>query len=104
MIVKNISDEQKQNDLMENIGMNGIKRDIKELVYDEFGDELKELENENLKLKQDIEKEKEEMKREKEDMKREKEDMKNKLHELKEMSDWNTPKAKEIINTLMLSL
>ncbi len=104
MIVKNISDEQKQIDLMEKIGMNGIKRDIKELVYDEFGDELKELENENLKLKQDIKKEKEDMKREKEDMKREKEDMKNKLHELKEISDWNTPKAKEIINSLMVSL
>ncbi len=89
MIKRNIDDETKQNKLLEMIGMNQIKNDIRAVFKDEF----MEIEEENLKLRQ-----------EKEELKQERNNMKNKLQELKNMDDLNTPQAKELINSLILLL
>lgn len=100
MIIKNIESETKQARLMEMIGMEQIKNDIRKLVRDEYQDELMEIEEENLKLRQETEI----MKKEKEELKQERDNMKNKLQELNNMDDLNTPQAKELINSLILLL
>ncbi|MBE6495198.1 MAG: hypothetical protein E7Z78_02025 [Methanobrevibacter thaueri] len=82
MIKRNVEDETKQNKLMEMIGMNQIKNDIRAVFKDEF----MEIEEENLKLKL------------------ERDNLKNKLQELNSMDDLNTPQAKELINSLILLL
>lgn len=91
MISKNIEDEHKINELMEEIGMKQVEDEIKILARDEFGDELKAVEEKNLKLQ-----------RENSAVKKENDAYKNGLEELNEMNDLNSPKAKKIINKLLL--
>lgn len=91
MIVKRIEYIDIQNKLLKVIGMEAFKNDIQKLVYDEFGDEL-DLKDQEIKEKNDMIKEKNDTIKE----------YKSKLKQLKNIEDLNSPKAKKIIESLML--
>lgn len=84
MIQKHIENEEKQNELMEEINMKPTEDEIRIIAREEFADELFEMEQE----KQKVEKQNYELKKG--------------IEELKQMSDLNNKKAKQIINTLSL--
>lgn len=88
MVLKNIDSETKHIKLLERIGMRQINNDIKILVQDEFGDELREVEEENFKLKQK--------------MNQQKQEMKSTIEKLNKMEDLNTPQARELLNTILM--
>lgn len=54
MISKNIEDEIKINELMEEIGIKQVEDEIKILARDEFGDELRAVEEKTLNYKEKI--------------------------------------------------
>ncbi|WP_458453060.1 hypothetical protein [Methanobrevibacter sp.] len=84
MILKNIKNTNKINELMEDIGMRQVEEEIKILARDEYGEELKAIEEENQQLKQENTK------------------YKNKIEELRKIGNLESAKAKEIINSLLL--
>jgi len=68
--------------------MKRIKNDLRILVRDEFGDELREVEEENFKLKKELNQQKQEMK--------------STIEKLNKMEDLNTPQARELLNTILM--
>ena len=68
--------------------MKRIKNDLRILVRDEFGDELREVEEENFKLKKELNQQKQEMK--------------STIEKLNKMEDLNTPQARELLNIILM--
>ncbi len=68
---------------MEDIRMRQVEEEIKILARDEYGEELKAIEEENQQLKQENTK------------------YKNKIEELRKIENLDSAKAKEIINSLL---
>jgi hypothetical protein len=119
MILKHIIHEKTQNKLLEGIGMRHIEKEIDKLVYDEYGDKLdakdEEIKEKNKQIK---EKDKQLKTKDKEIKTKDKEiktknkkinelnqsnnEYKNKVKELNELKDFNSPKAKQIIKSMML--
>lgn len=112
MILKNIEQTNTKNRLLKVIDMKTFENEIQKLVYDEFGDELelkdKEIEQKDNKLEQkdkEIEqKDKEIEQKDNEISKLSKNNnaYKSKIEQLKKIGDLNSPKAQEIIQSLML--
>lgn len=95
MIVKHIKSEVKQNELKEMINMREYENEMQKIIYEEFGDELNQKDAIIEKQENMIEKQKQEY----EDKDKE---YKNKIKELNQMEDLNNPKARHILETLML--
>lgn len=74
--------------------MKRIKNDLRILVRDEFGDELREVEEENLKLKQELAKVKQ--------INQQKQEIKSIIEKLIKIEDLNTPQARKLLNTVLL--
>ena len=91
MILKHITNPNKQNRLLEMIDMRHIENEIGKLVYDEYGDILdakdKEIEEKNKKL---------------ENLNQTNKKYKENIKKLSKIKDLNSPKAKELINSLTL--
>lgn len=68
---------------MEDIRMRQVEEEIKILARDEYGEELKAIEEENQQLKQENTK------------------YKNKIEELRKIENLDSAKAKKIINSLL---
>lgn len=68
---------------MDDIRMRQVEEEIKILARDEYGEELKAIEEENQQLKQENTK------------------YKNKIEELRKIENLDSAKAKEIINSLL---
>lgn len=98
MIKKHIENEEKQNELMEEINMKQTENEIRIIAREEFADELFEMEQE----KQKVEKEKQNIEKEKENVEKQYLELKKGIEELKQMPDLNNKKAKQIINALSL--
>lgn len=94
MVLKNIDCETKQIKLLEKIDMKRIKNDLRILVRDEFGDELREVEEENFKLKQELAKVKQ--------INQQKQEIKSIIDKLIKIEDLNTPQARKLLNTVLL--
>jgi hypothetical protein len=112
MILKRIEDLTTQNKLLKVIGMETFKSDIQKLVYDEFGDEL-DLKDQEIKEKNDVIKSQaKELKSQAKELKSKTKELskitqtnnkyKNKVEQLKQIGDLDSPKAKKIIESLML--
>lgn len=97
MILRNFDDEEKINELMEEIDMKQIGDEIKIIARDEFKEELSKIEKEKL----DLQLENEEIKNENKEIKNENGKFKKGIKELSEMEDL-TPEAKKIINSLTI--
>ena len=82
MILKNIENEIKQDELLEDIGMTQIEEEIKILAREEYGEELSKIEKEKDKLQQEYN------------------EMKKGIEKLSKRDDLN-PEVKKIINSLM---
>ena len=119
MILKNISNFEKQKKLLGKIDMTHFETEIQKIVYDEFGEELEKKDKEINKRDKEInKKDKEINKKDKEINKKDKEintknekidnlentnnEYKTKLQQLKEIKDLNTPEAKKIIESMLL--
>ncbi len=97
MILKRITNTEKQNQLLRRINMRHIEKEIDKLVYDEYGDILdkkdKKIEtqaNEITKLKNTTQ-----------EYKNTNQKYKNQLQQLNELKNL-TPEAKKIINAMLL--
>ena len=118
MIIKNI-EEEKQEELMEDIGMEQIDNKIKKIVEWEYGDKIRKKERENLRLQQKYNKSEEEkqeiqqkynkleeenLKKDEENLKKDKENnrLKEVLAKIKETHDLD-PDTNKIINALLVS-
>ena len=105
MILKHVTDKEKQEKLLERINMKQIKTDLENLVYDEFGEELdakdKEIETKDKEI-ETKDKEIETKDKEIEKLNHSNKEFKNKAKELNELKDFNSPKAKQIIQSMML--
>ena len=112
MILKHITNPNKQNRLLEMIDMRHIENEIDKLVYDEYGDILdakdKEIEEKNKKIKTQTKELKTQNKKiETQNKKLENLNQTNKkykenIKKLSKIKDLNSPKAKELINSLTL--
>jgi len=124
MILKNIKEINKQNKLLEMINMRHIENEIDQLVYDEYGDKLdakdreieeknklietqsKELETQTQKLKtqsKELETQTQKLKTQSKELKtvhKNNKEFKEKISQLSKIKDLNSPKAKQIINSL----
>ena len=96
MILKHISNINKQNRLLEMINMRHIENEIDKLVYDEYGDKLdakdKEIEEKNKKIETQNQK--------LEILNKTNKKYKENIKKLSKIKDLNSPKAKELINSL----
>jgi len=96
MILKRITNTEKQNQLLRRINMRHIEKEIDKLVYDEYGDILdkkdKKIETQANKIKTQAN----EIKTQANEIK----EYKNKLKQLNELN--LTPEAKKIINAMLL--
>ena len=105
MILKNIENVNTKNRLLQVIDMKTCESEIQKLVYDEFGDELeqkdKEIEQKENELEQK-DKEIEQKENEISKLTKTNNTYKNKIDQIKEIGDLNSPKAQEIIQSLML--
>jgi hypothetical protein len=118
MILKNITDETKQIELMEDIGMAQVEDEIRIIAREEYKEEYNKIEKEKLSLQKEnnkiekeklslqkennkIEKEKLSLQKENNKIKEEHNKMKKGIKKLSEMDDL-TPEAKNIINSLMI--
>jgi predicted ribosome quality control (RQC) complex YloA/Tae2 family protein len=105
MILKNIENVNTKNRLLQVIDMKTFESEIQKLVYDEFGDELeqkdKEIEQKENELEQK-DKEIEQKENEISKLTKTNNTYKNKIDQIKEIGDLNSPKAQEIIQSLML--
>ena len=105
MILKHVPDLEKQNRLLRRINMRHIEREIDKLLYDEYGEELckkdKEIEakNKEIKSKDNEIKSKD---NEIDKLNKSNAEYKTKIGQLNQMDDLNTPKAKKILQQLML--
>lgn len=84
MILKHFDDDEKINELMEDINMKQINDEIRIIAREEYKDELEKIEKENIELKNKTK------------------EMENKIKELSEMKDLNSQKAKKILNSLIV--
>lgn len=91
MVLKHIKNKNRQIKLLERINMKQLKTDIEKLVQDEFGDEL-EAKDKEIEAKDKIINEQNKYKKE----------TKSKLKELNELKDLNTPKAKQLIHSMLM--
>ena len=99
MVIKHISNEEKQSELFEAMNMKEIENEIKILARDEYGKELKAVERKNLKLQQETNKAKQENNKVKQEITEYKKCIK-KLNAIPNLQ----PEAKKIINALMATL
>lgn len=105
MIQKRIENTNTQNRLFRVIDMKTFENEIQRLVYDEFGDELEEKDREIETQKEKLKTKDKEIKtknKEIETLTKSNKAYKKKIEELKEIGDTNSPKAQEIIKSLML--
>ena len=126
MILKHFENEEKINELMEEINMKQISDEIKIIARDEFKEEFEKIEKEkqelqlenievkkentemkkeNTKVKKEntkVKKENTKVKKENTEMKKENGKLKDGLKQLNEIKDL-TPEAKKIINSLMVN-
>ena len=119
MILKHIDDDEKENELMEEIGMKQIENEIRIIAREEFKEELQQVEKEKMELELEyskvkkekgelkkendkVKKEKGELKKENDKVKKEKGELKKGINRLKEINDLNSKEARKIINTLSL--
>lgn len=91
MILKHISDIEKQNKLLRRINMRHIEKEIDKLVYDEYGEELDKKDKEIEEKNKEIDK-----------LNKSNAEYKTKIEQLNQLEDLNTPKAKKILQQLML--
>ena len=96
ILIKHDDRISKQNKLMEEIGMEKIENEIKILARDEYGEELRKIERENLQLQQENTK----VKQENQEYKQENKQYKQGIEKLNEIPNLN-PEAKKIINSLI---
>ena len=102
MIIKHVDNISKQNRLMEEIGMEQIENEIKILARDEYGEELRKIERQNIQLQQEntkVKQENQEYKQENQQYKKENQEYKQGIEKLNEIPNLN-PEAKKIINSL----
>ena len=78
--------------------MRQIKTDIEKLVHDEFGDELDAKDREIEEKEKELETKNNEIN----ELNQYRNKLKNKLKELNELKDFNSPEAKQIIQSMML--
>lgn len=112
MIKKYIENPDKQKELLEEIDMEHIKSEMEKILYDEFGDQLnakdQEIKTKDKQLKtkdQEIktkDKELETKDKELNKLNKSNNEYKKKLKQLQKLTDWNTPEAKKIINSMAL--
>ncbi len=105
MIKKHVKNPYKQKELLEAIDMEHIKSEMEKLLYDEFGDQLTAKDEEiNAKDKQLNAKDKQLKTKDQEidKLNKSNNEYKKKLKQLQKIADWNTPEAKQIINSMML--
>ena len=97
MILKNIKSDEKQNELMEDIGMKQIEEEIRILARDEYKEDYRKLEKEKYELQQ----ENNAIKKEYDAIKKENNSIKKGILKLSKIDDLD-PDAKKIINSLLI--
>lgn len=105
MILKHFDDDEKINELMEEIGMKQIDDEIKIIAREEFKEDYEKIEKEKQKLEIEninVKKEYDEVKKENKAVKKENDKLKEGIERLKEIPDLNSQEAKKIISTLSL--
>ncbi len=104
MVLKHVSDENKQKILMEMIGMRKIKNELDELVYEQYGDELdakdKELETKNKEL-ETKDKELETKDKQIVNLQKSNREYRKQIKKLSEL-DGLTPEAQKILSSLIM--
>ena len=98
MILKHFEDEEKINELMEDINMKQIENEIKIIAREEYKEEFDKIEKEKLELKN----ENKELINKNGELETKNGEYKRRIKQLKEMKDLNTPEAKKIINSLVM--
>ena len=78
--------------------MKTFESEIQKLVYDEFGDELEQKDKEIEQKENELEQKENEISK----LTKTNNTYKNKIDQIKEIGDLNSPKAQEIIQSLML--
>ncbi len=97
MILKRITNTDKQNRLLRRINMKQMENEIDKLVYDEYGDMLNKKDKKIEKQANEIKTQANEITK----LNNTNQEYKNKLKQLNELKDL-TPEAKKIIHTMML--
>ena len=96
MVLKHVKD--KTNELMEEIGMEEYVDEIKEIVYSEFGEELDKKDETIKGLTQELTTKNKEINKKDQEINT----IKKGIKELSEMKDLNSPKARELLNSLIV--
>ena len=105
MILKHFEDEEKINELMEDINMKQIENEIKIIAREEYKEEFDKIEKEKLELKnenKELINKNGELETKNGELETKNGEYKRRIKQLKEMKDLNTPEAKKIINSLMM--
>jgi len=100
MILKRITNTEKQNQLLMRINMRHIEKEIEKLVYDEYGDMLKRAIDEKDKQIDKKDKQLDEKDKQITKLNNKDQEYKNRLQQLNELKNL-TPEAKKIINSMM---
>ena len=96
MVLKHVKN--KTNELMEEIGMEEYVDEITEIVYSEFGEELGKKDKTIKGLTQELTTKNKEITKKDQEI----DTIKKRIKELSEMKDLNSPKAREILNSLII--
>ena len=105
MILKHFEDEEKINELMEDINMKQIENEIKIIAREEYKEEFDKIEKEKLELKnenKELINKNGELETKNGELETKNGEYKRRIKQLKEMKDLNTPEAKKIINSLVM--
>lgn len=105
MILKHFEDEEKINELMEDINMKQIENEIKIIAREEYKEEFDKIEKEKLELKnenKELINKNGELETKNGELETKNGEYKRRIKQLKEMKDLNTPEAKKIINSLIM--
>jgi len=112
MILKHFDDDEKINELMEDIDMKQINDEIRIIAREEYADKLEKIEKENIQLKnkqkeienknKQMETKQKEIENKNKQMETKQKEIEIKIKKLSEMKDLNSQKARKILNSLIV--